>query len=264
MAAPAIERRLRVRDERQRALIVNADDFGQCAGVNGGIIDAHEHGIVTSASLMVMWPASAAAAAYARRRPALSVGLHIDLGEWICVRDSWEAVYTRVDSRDPDAVEREVRTQLERCRDLLGTDPTHLDSHQHVHRNEPARAILRRVGEELGVPVRHFSPSVRYCGKFYGQDANGGPMPGLISASRLVALLQRLDEGVTELACHPGYASDLNSMYRDERAVESRTLCAGVVRQALVDAGIRLMSFREVQKDKGPGLRAEGSGRREP
>src|SRR5437870_3779943 len=41
-----------------RYLIVNADDFGLSPGVNRGIIEAHEHGIVTSASLMVRWPAA--------------------------------------------------------------------------------------------------------------------------------------------------------------------------------------------------------------
>lgn len=34
-------------------LIVNADDFGLSTGVNEGIIEAFEHGIVTSSSLMV-------------------------------------------------------------------------------------------------------------------------------------------------------------------------------------------------------------------
>ena len=49
-----------------RRLIVNADDFGQSAGINEGIIRCHERGIVTSASLMVRWPHAAAAAEYAR------------------------------------------------------------------------------------------------------------------------------------------------------------------------------------------------------
>ena len=54
-----------------RLLIVNADDFGQTAGVNRGVIEAHDRGIVTSASLMVRWPAAAEAASFARARPAL-------------------------------------------------------------------------------------------------------------------------------------------------------------------------------------------------
>lgn len=52
---------------QSRFLIVNADDFGQSPGVNRGIIEAHEHGIVTSASLMVRWPAATEAAAYGRQ-----------------------------------------------------------------------------------------------------------------------------------------------------------------------------------------------------
>ncbi|PYS69828.1 MAG: hypothetical protein DMF73_14065 [Acidobacteria bacterium] len=57
----------------QRYLIVNADDFGQSPGINRGVIEAHENGIVTSASLMVRWPAAAEAAQYARGHPDLSV-----------------------------------------------------------------------------------------------------------------------------------------------------------------------------------------------
>ena len=75
-----------------RALIVNADDFGQSPGVNRGVIRAHERGIVTSVSLMVRWPASTEAAAYGRAHPALSVGLHVDLGEWVCRKGSWQAL----------------------------------------------------------------------------------------------------------------------------------------------------------------------------
>ena len=46
----------------ERRLIMNADDFGISPGVNAGIIEAHERGIVTSASLMVRWPDAVAAA----------------------------------------------------------------------------------------------------------------------------------------------------------------------------------------------------------
>src|ERR687893_53407 len=76
-----------------RYLIVNSDDFGLSRGVNQGIIEAHEQGIVTSASLMVRWPAAAEAAAYAREHSELSLGLHIDLSEWAYRDGDWRAVY---------------------------------------------------------------------------------------------------------------------------------------------------------------------------
>src|SRR5712692_6069973 len=74
---------------RTRYLIVNADDFGQSPGVNRGIVEAHDRGIVTSASLMVRWPAAAQAAVYSRKHPELGLGIHFDFGEWACRRGSW-------------------------------------------------------------------------------------------------------------------------------------------------------------------------------
>ena len=72
-----------------RRLIVNADDLGRTPGINRGIAIAAEEGVVTSASLMVRREGASDAAAYARRHPNLSVGLHVDLGEWIRIDDEW-------------------------------------------------------------------------------------------------------------------------------------------------------------------------------
>ena len=65
-----------------RTLIVNADDFGRSAGINAGVAQAHDDGVVTSTSAMVCWPGAAEAAALVRERPTLGVGLHVDLSEW--------------------------------------------------------------------------------------------------------------------------------------------------------------------------------------
>ncbi|MGB7948954.1 MAG: ChbG/HpnK family deacetylase, partial [Candidatus Binatia bacterium] len=65
----------------EKYLIVDADDFGQSPGINRGIIEAHDHGIVTTASLMTQWPGADEAAVYAKKHPELSVGLHLDLGD---------------------------------------------------------------------------------------------------------------------------------------------------------------------------------------
>ncbi len=99
--------------ESPRGLVVNADDFGQSHAVNRGVITAHERGIVTSASLMVRWPTSSEAAAYAREHPELSLGLHVDFGEWAYSDEAWTPIYV-IDAVDPAA---EVAHQLDlfRC-----------------------------------------------------------------------------------------------------------------------------------------------------
>ena len=228
-----------------RELIVNADDFGLSDEVNAGIIRAHEEGIVTSASMMVRWPAAERAAEYARAHPSLAVGLHLDLGEWAYRNGEWPAVYELVVLDDPAAVEAEVRAQLEECRRLLGRDPTHVDSHQHVHVKEPVvERAAARVAAELAVPLRERDPRVRYCGHFYGQSTEGWPYPDAITPEHLIGLIERLEPGVTELACHPGEGGP--GGYGDERRVEVESLCDLRVRAAIERSGVELRSFADL------------------
>src|SRR5437016_47000 len=144
--------------------MVNADDFGLSVGVNMGIIEAHEHGIVTAASLMVRWPDAEAAAAYAAKNPSLDLGLHIDLGEWIYRDEKWEPLYEVVAADDTAAVEAEIMRQLDLFQRLVGRHPSHIDSHQHTHCSEPARTIVGGIARQLHVPLRHFTPGITYWG----------------------------------------------------------------------------------------------------
>ena len=195
---------------------------------------------------MVCWHAAPAAAAYARAHPRLSVGLHVDLGESIYRDGEWIPLYERVNRLDARAVEAEVHAQLSIFRQLLRRDPTHLDSHQHVHLEEPARSILDDLAGTLGVPLRLRSLHLRHDGRFYGQTNTGGPFIQGISPAHLIEILRGLPEGVTEVACHPGFADDLETMYREERRVELDALCDPGVRHALDEAGIELISFSDV------------------
>jgi predicted glycoside hydrolase/deacetylase ChbG (UPF0249 family) len=229
-----------------RFLVVNADDFGASRGVNRGVVGAHERGIVTSASLMVHGAAAEEAAEYARAHPRLGIGLHVDLGEWRLADGAWKAVYERVPGDDGSAVTREVVAQLARFRRLLGRDPTHLDSHQHVHRDEPAASVCHDLATGLGVPLRHFGPA-RYCGDFYGQDRDGSSLLERISVGHLVATLKALPAGVTELACHPAETSDLDDMYGSAREDELRALCDPLVRETLRREQILVGSFADLR-----------------
>jgi chitin disaccharide deacetylase len=227
----------------ERRLIVNADDFGLSAGVNRGIIEAHERGIVTSASLMVRWAAAEEAAAYARAHPALGVGLHVDLGEWEPSESGWAMRYEVVRGDDARAIADEVAEQLASFRRLVGREPTHIDSHQHVHLVGPARDVLMEAAKALDIPLRGCDARVRYCGDFYGQARRGYSYPEGISVERLVTIIAGLPEGITEVACHPGYADDVETFYRTERAAEITALCDPRARAAVVAAGAALCSF---------------------
>jgi predicted glycoside hydrolase/deacetylase ChbG (UPF0249 family) len=229
-----------------RVIVVNADDYGRTEGVNRGIVEAHERGIVTSASLMVRWPAAREAAAYVRDVGRLGLGLHVDLGEWVFRGGRWQPVYEVVPLDDSDAVAAEVGRQLAAFRELIGCEPDHLDSHQHVHREEPACGIFAGHGRELGMPVRHLTEGVRYCGDFFGQTGEGEPLAGALSVGALVDIISALPEGITELACHPGYARGLDSAYREEREREIAALCDPRVRQAVAAGQVELRTFGEL------------------
>jgi chitin disaccharide deacetylase len=233
-----------------RRLVVNADDFGRSAAINAGIVQAHVQGIVTSASLMVRHAAAAQAAALAREHSALGIGLHLDLAEWQRVNGEWRPTYIVVDTDDRSAVALEVERQLECFRSLVGADPTHLDSHQHVHRDEPVRSVAMEAATRLEIPLRERSV-VRYCGAFYGQDRGGRSMPSAVGAEALAALIRALPEGDTELCCHPATRAEPFTSYAAERPLELHALCDPGVRGAVEEGRIRLGSFRDLVSGDG-------------
>jgi predicted glycoside hydrolase/deacetylase ChbG (UPF0249 family) len=228
----------------QRLLIVNADDLGLSPGVNAGIAEAHERGIVTSASLMVRAGSATEAVALSSRLPRLAVGLHLDIAEWQYDDGEWRATYERCPPQDAAAVEAECRGQLAAFRELTGRDPTHLDSHQHAHTSEPMASIAAALSAELEAPLR--GREIRYEGGFYGQTGKGEPYPAGIASDHLVELIDALPAGRTELGCHPGIGNDAQSSYATEREREVQALCDSQVKAAVERGGIRLCSFAEV------------------
>jgi chitin disaccharide deacetylase len=216
-----------------RLLIVNGDDFGLARGVNEGIIEAHTDGILTSTSLMVLAPAAADAAALAPVHPEMSVGLHL-------VEDG------SADLDDPAQAAQTFQDQLERFRELMGRDPTHVDSHHHVHRENGRMTTFKQLVEPLGVPLRQ-DGQVRYVGGFWPEWEPGVKNLDYIRRPFLRRLVDtELGEGFTELACHPARVTDdLKSSYRDERALELQTLTEDGIREELEGAGVRLASYHE-------------------
>lgn len=212
-----------------RALIINADDFGLSPGVNDGIVEAHARGVLTSTSLMVTAPAAEAAAEIARSHPELSTGLHF-------VDDS-----PRVD--DPTYAEQAFAQQLARFRELTGRDPTHVDSHHHVHARAERITTFARLVQPLGVPLR-LAGQVRYIGGFYAHTRPGVSNVRFVSPEYLLHVVaNEAFEGFSELGCHPALRGDFDSSYRYEREVELATLTEPGLREELDQLGVQLASF---------------------
>lgn len=153
-----------------RSLVVNADDLGLSAGVNDGIFDAHDHGILTSASLFANGPATSDAIRRARSRPSLGLGVHLALVDGLPtlpprrvptlvdgdgrLRPSWKPfiVACLKGKISLAEVELELTAQIEQLRST-GIGLTHLDAHKHVHAYPPVFAIVARLAGRFGIPV---------------------------------------------------------------------------------------------------------------
>ncbi len=226
-----------------RSIVVNADDLGRTVGINEGIFEAHERGLVTSATLMVNFPAAGDAAAELTRHARLGVGLHVTLtGATPAL--PLDEVPSLVDAegrfpRKPELIERfepaevtaEIRRQLAIFVELTGRLPTHLDSHHHAHREPVVLDALVAVARAHRLPVRRSSETIAarlaaeglattdaFVERFIGDDAR---------LDVLLEILASLGPGVTEIMCHPGYPDDelrRESGYADRRLHEIEVL----------------------------------------
>ena len=164
--------------EAMRRLIVNADDFGLTSGVNRGIIEACEHGIVSSTTLMAKSSAFDEATDLAKAAgPSdanLSVGCHVVLmdGEPVLppdrvpsLLDSSAANGSRFRENlsdfvlasfrgklNPAEVEAEANAQFARLQDA-GIQPSHFDTHKHAHMFPAVlRPLLRAPAPAASLP----------------------------------------------------------------------------------------------------------------
>jgi predicted glycoside hydrolase/deacetylase ChbG (UPF0249 family) len=248
-----------------RRLIVNADDFNLTTGVTRGILEAHRSGIVTSTTVMVNLPGVQQSRDLAQACPLLGLGLHLNLtfgppvlpsgyvpslvdGAGHFVRDHGRLR----EAGDPSEVREELAAQVEKFRATFGHFPSHLDTHHHIHRHPRVFEAVIDLASGLAVPVRAVTPEM--TGRIRGgclpavdrAEGDVGPEP-YWTTERLLAFLASLQDGVTEIICHPGYADAAlsASSYCAQREGELRALCDPAVRDALEAADIRRITYAD-------------------
>lgn len=150
-----------------RRLIINADDFGLTPGVNRGIVEAHGHGMVSSATLMANGPAFDDAVRLAQAAPRLSVGCHVVLVDGAPLLDKSQVLsllanrdnaarfadsisafaFRAFSGRlDPAQLEAEASAQIRKLQSS-GISVSHLDAHKHTHIfPRVLRPLLRAAG----------------------------------------------------------------------------------------------------------------------
>lgn len=220
-------------------LIVNADDFGYSRGVNYGIIDAHQHGIVNSTTMMMNMPGVNHAVELAKEHPALKLGIHLvltcgkplrsDVPTLVDEKGNFKKLKDFIKNKDLSLteLEREWTAQIDRFLDC-GLIPTHFDSHHHVHSIPEFLPVIQRLSRKYNLLVRKISeqpvegvPSFtdRFFHDFYGEG---------VTQDYFIDLSQRdVDNQTVEVMCHPGYLDFdvLNgSSYAADRVRETRIL----------------------------------------
>ena len=222
-----------------RYLIVNADDLGMSPEIDQGILESHDSGIVTSASLLVDGPDAEAAIEQARKRPKLGLGIHVSF-------DDRGKLFT--DMQDLPAVQQQIDRQLAAFVRMVGAPPDHIDSHHHLHRLFNVARLFLAAGRRYNVPVRGFSDVV-FVGRFWGQPEFGKSDMSKISVEVMVSMIRALKPGVTEVSCHPGHVEPRpDAIYNREREVELATLTDERVKTTVTEEHVRLINYRDYAK----------------
>jgi predicted glycoside hydrolase/deacetylase ChbG (UPF0249 family) len=258
-----------------KKLVVNADDFGFTRDVNRGIVEAHREGILTATTLMATGAAFDDAVRLAKENPTLDVGCHLVL---VGSPGFPETVAKLVVNLRRIKIYDELASQVRRILDA-GLQPTHLDTHKHTHLLPPVLNAVARISQEFGIPwVRRpfdfplqagsaglgkravsgafgvvrsrFAQVLRRYGCRSTDQFAGFQMTGNYNAGYLVALIHGLPEGSTEFMCHPGRCTEelrsARTRLKESREQELNALTAPEVRAALQDAGVELVSYREL------------------
>ena len=238
-----------------RKLVVNADDFGRSSAINQGIIEAHEKGIVTSASLMTKRGAFEEAVELARRHPRLGIGLHLDLDSFFEVQHGTGRLLGYLDPALPmSAIVEETERQIRQAQ-ATGLPILHLDGHHHVHLRPELFAAVAALTIKCKIPV------IRYFRGFYEglyPPADLGWIRDLVDRFELRCAdvffagwepvesslpgYRYFDPSVpferAELMVHPGKGETW-------RERELAHCLSASVRQDLLSAGVTLATFRD-------------------
>lgn len=149
----------------RRFLVINADDLGLNPEINEGAVEALRKGRISDVSLLVEAPYAAEAVQSLVGAGVTHAGIHLDLDEVLGWSPGGGERYPRdvlmemlqEDTGLLDACAEAARRQIEVFR-ATGLEPTHLDTHHHVHGFLPVFRTVLGLAVEYGIRALRFSP----------------------------------------------------------------------------------------------------------
>ena len=188
------------------------------------------------------WPVAAEAAAYGRDHLSSASGC---IWIWANGRSGTGpgCRCTKLCRRTTLRVARAIEDQLAAFRRLVGRDPTHFDSHQHVHQASPYDPSSSAWARSSACPVRHYAPGSPTAVSSTDRRRRAS-LPRRHQHRRTspdAGRLPRRRDGA-RAATRGGRRHRLD--VPRERGREVETLCHPRVRTALDELAIELRSFR--------------------
>ncbi len=232
-------------------LIVSANGFGLTQGINRGIVAAHEHGIVTSTSLIATGPEFQHAVRMARQARTLDVGAQFVLWNKPGIPRRRLTMWRHAAGQSVEKIEGIFERQLDKV-SAAGISPTHVTTFGHIHTLPHVLLALETVARRAGIrwvrrPLIHWWSSG--AGVLRTDRITGLLLGPGMSRFWLAGEIEKLRPGLTELIVHPGkYDAALSRLpvrLKDGRERHLKALIAPEIRALLCLKGIHLTSYRE-------------------
>lgn len=284
-----------------RALVIHQDDVGMTHGSNMAFRELSARGVVSSGSVMVPCPWFPETLAVAAADPRLDLGVHLTLNsearlyKWrpltrppksAGLTDEagyfWEDVGAVRENAAPEAVEAELRAQIEAAV-AGGIDITHLDAHCGAVFSPEFLPIYRRLGEDYDLPIvlmRCFAggnprppgvPATSKAFDAFAEDAAalGEPVFDLFyetpwdrtgeAEAVYREVLAGIPDGLSFCAFHFSAPSDFEAIepeFARVRTEEYALFASGKVEPMLAELDIRLVGMRNI-RDRRRALRRD-------
>lgn len=206
-----------------KRLVVVADDFGLSSGINKGVIESIEKGIVTEPSLMVWCPGTDEAIDKIKDMGYEQLGIHITLNNFIASSKYLRnADYEKLlNNTTEENLRKLVLAELSEFERLVGNKPTHITSHHNVHLHPKIIDCTAHYANDNGIPVRKTNDlesgkGLETIEKAKTTDYIFSHIKGSYQETfdDFLNDLATVEEGKTvEIFFHPGYVDEIVSKY---------------------------------------------------